>query len=533
MVDYKLNALLTATAKTLEGKESLWTVALAKKAEGLVDLYPHDPTCVGMYRFLEQRAIKQPLISKAEVRSVYNSLYSRGNMFAQSFENELGGLEMKGAVVRERDVNENKPFETGVDKDVLATVAGLFTPSLQLLSEGTTKRAEAVCLRGMNAFSYKPYSVTSLASNENGVVCSVGYETPKGMVNVVVPVEVEAGVGPLEPTVFVSQGGFTDLTEENVKHFIQTSAGKRYSIEPTRILQAIKVAKKGMVDPMEKELDGIIARARMGTDTSNANDIVGLKVMDADPVEPQLFPEETKAFAAELSSLQGSAEFLFGKAIISATKNGIVTKLKDWGFSAPKVSVANFDEGGVMFAANIDNLGGFTVSATIKDGLCKLADVVVSGGGIFDFTRDGMDEMMRSDVDVVAVAAASTVQHLGPQKLVDVVVDAVQNGNMASAEEALMTLQAQGEEAAYLQAFKVYLDGMSGGGVVKVASAENHHKCTMIRKVASSKYQICGHTGLPLHKVFQNELGECLPLYRKHQEAPGSAHILQHKIAWT
>jgi hypothetical protein len=532
-MDHKLNKLLSSAAKTIEGQDKLWCSVLVRRAEELVDRYPHDPTCVGMYRFLEERAKKQPLISKADFRSAYQSLYSRSNMFGDVFQNELGGLNLQSAKIAQHEANENKPFQTGVNEDLLATVAGLFSQTPQLLSEGTVGAAEAVTLRGMNRFSYKPTSVTSLASDECGVVCTVAYDTPKGIVNVVVPVEVEVGVGVLSPTVFISEAGFTDLNEENLTRFLQVSAGKRYSIDPKLILRTIKVAKKGMVDPVSKEFESIVARARMGTDTSNANDIVGLKVMDADPVDEVLFPEETKSFADRLGTVAGEAGYLFGDKLIAATQSGLIGKLKSWGFSHPKVSVANFNADGIIFAANIDNLAGFTVSATVKDGLCKVAEVVISDGNVFDFNASGLNEMMALNVDVGAVAAASGVQHLGPSGLLETVIAAVQDGNMPRAEEALMTLQAQGEEKAYLEGFKVYMAGMNQSPTVKTASAEPQHTCSMIRKTAGSKYQVCGHTGLPLHKVFQNQQGECLPLYRKSQEEPGSAHILQHKIAWT
>ena len=47
------------------------------------------------------------------------------------------------------------------------------------------------------------------------------------------------------------------------------------------------------------------------------------------------------------------------------------------------------------------------------------------------------------------------------------------------------------------------------------ATAEKKTTCSMIIKSAASQHPTCGHTGLPIHKVYQDEHGNCQPLYRK------------------
>jgi hypothetical protein len=37
----------------------------------------------------------------------------------------------------------------------------------------------------------------------------------------------------------------------------------------------------------------------------------------------------------------------------------------------------------------------------------------------------------------------------------------------------------------------------------------------MIVKSSSSEHPVCGHTGLPIHKVYQDDGGNCRPLYRR------------------
>jgi hypothetical protein len=37
----------------------------------------------------------------------------------------------------------------------------------------------------------------------------------------------------------------------------------------------------------------------------------------------------------------------------------------------------------------------------------------------------------------------------------------------------------------------------------------------LIKNSKVSEHSICGHTGLPIHKVFQDKNGNCQPLYRR------------------
>jgi hypothetical protein len=53
----------------------------------------------------------------------------------------------------------------------------------------------------------------------------------------------------------------------------------------------------------------------------------------------------------------------------------------------------------------------------------------------------------------------------------------------------------------------------------------------MIVKNAHSSHRICGHTNLPLHKVYQDKEGNCRPLYRKEMdETYQGAYFLNSKI---
>jgi len=44
-------------------------------------------------------------------------------------------------------------------------------------------------------------------------------------------------------------------------------------------------------------------------------------------------------------------------------------------------------------------------------------------------------------------------------------------------------------------------------------------KCDLLIKNAkNSKYPICGHTGLPINRVYTDKHGNCRPNYRRNQD---------------
>ncbi len=531
-MDYRINGLIDKVSKTIDGNEKYWTSALEVKAETLAAQFPHDHTVVGMYNFLRARASKNHLISRAELQDAHRRLYSRSHIFRDAFINELGPVVEKELNKVQHDEFENKPFTTGVNPDLMASVAGIFGNGAHRLSEGTVKKAEAIVMRSLNSFSYKPYSLTAIASNEDGVVCSVDYETPKGMVSVVVPVEVES-IGPLTPTTFVSTAGFVDLTEENLNHYLQASVGKKFKLDPSVILQAIKTAKGRAIDPITAELDSLIALSKMGTDSSDLNGIVGLKLDDKIEELPQAFAEETATFAQRLSTVGGEAEFLLGKSVVEAATKSLIGRFSSLGYRHPKIKISGYNTSAIIYSANVDNAVAFTVQANVANGTVKIADVVVSNGEIFDFTSSGMNEMMSSKVDVDSLVSASSIGSLNNAQKIEVVRMAVADGNLAAAEEAIYVIQQTGDEVSSRIALAHYLNGIGSEEISKTAAPIVKTSCSMKRKVSSSKYEVCGHTGLPIHKVYQDEHGACLPLYRKASTPPGSPSIMQNKIEWT
>ena len=108
--------------------------------------------------------------------------------------------------------------------------------------------------------------------------------------------------------------------------------------------------------------------------------------------------------------------------------------------------------------------------------------------------------------------------------MVTLVKEASANGNYAKAEEALNILHTYSNKEPYNEAFEYYCAGLNG---VKAERSQ----CSMIVKSSTSNELKCGHTGLPLSKVFTDKNGNCTPNYRKNMsETYEGAYLQNHKI---
>jgi hypothetical protein len=134
---------------------------------------------------------------------------------------------------------------------------------------------------------------------------------------------------------------------------------------------------------------------------------------------------------------------------------------------------------------------------------------MISNGGIESFSVAGLKRLYSIDtMDNKVAAVSSPVYGLKPSELVDIVRIAISEENYSKAEDALNVLAESGDDRAYQTAFVDYTNGLNGKVIAESA-------CSMIVSSPSSTHQICGHTGLPLHKVSQDKHGNCIPGYRK------------------
>lgn len=528
---HELNKIVGRAAKALHDSEKFPVGVLAVRARKVAEAYPNDPTSVAMCNFLTKRASSESLISRAEFREVYRKLFSQNNHFGSLFTDELGsGPELVKPKVMHREASEGKNFtqeayENLADPVLANALSEVFDPkgTYKPYSASLAKSAARTCLHELNRF-VAPKKIDVMAGQADLLICQASYETPKGWCSVLVPVEVKEGTA-LLPTVFLGKLGFLDISKESLEQHIKETAGQAFKIDVQQLLQTVASAKNG-VKPLS-EMEMIIAKARASK--GNAYSVNNILYQEVDKVQPVLerpHTPETEEFAKKLSNATGIAEFKFGRPVVDKARKLLVLALTDFGYPHANVSVSDADDSTLYFAVSVDNRAAFKVPmklAGVKENTrFYTPEIVISAGSLYNFSKVGISQMLSNDeVDQQMMAVASPAYGLKPSELIEQVRTSMLEGNFDRAEDALAVLQ-QSNSSSFKEAFAIYQAGL--GGQVKTASQQTC--CSKQRKVAYSKHMICGHTNLPVHKVYQDQNGDCHPVYRKNiSEAEGGSFM--------
>lgn len=538
---HQLHKIVGKAAKALYDNESFPVEVLAVRARQAAQVYSTDPTVVAMSNFLTKRAESEPLITRASFRDAYNRLYSHNNKFGTLFASELGLGELDKPKTYQRDPNEGKDlmkevYEKMSDPVLANALSSVFDKgkTFKPYSASLAKMAERTCLHELNRFA-APRKIDIVAGQPDLLICKATYQTPKGETAVLIPVEVKENVA-LIPTVFLTPAGFVDISKEALKQHLQETAGKSYHVDAQKILQIVSNVKNGNPIKPVSDLDMILSKVAAERGTPATHTMDGILYQQIDPEQQEVKIEQTAEsleFGKRLATAVGAAEFKFGKNVVSAGNKLIRNHLNHFGFKNANVAVADIDENNIFFAVSIDNKKAFKVPVSVKKHngqyLPEVPKFALASGGLHEFSTQGISKMMASDeVDSGMMAVASPLYGIKPSELVEQVRKAMEDGNLSRAEEALSVLQESNDASAYKAAFNYYLNGLN---IKKEASAEAPAtQCCMQRKVAHSKYLICGHTNLPVHKVYQDERGDCHPLYRKQISEPTTGSFLHSKV---
>lgn len=527
----ELTRVANKALNALHDSEQLPVQILVVKAERVAEAFPTDPTSVGMRNFLTKRANTQLSISRKEFQQVYHQLYSQNNKFGGYFKEELGLANLSGPKFAVHSSTEGTDLmKSAMEKlghPVLNNaLASVFDKGqAKLYSTAAAKTAERVCLHELNRFA-QPYSVETACGQADVIICKATYQTPKGDTTVLVPVEITAEAA-LKPTVFLSRYGFKDLSKEALEGHIIETAGKSFKVDLGSVLKVVNAAKNGVVEPTSDVSVAIAKMAAASGKPAYSPDGIIYAELGKD-VEPIKVPQGTMVdtFAAKLASPAGAAEFKFGKQAVDASRTYIKQSLAGFGFKQANVALENFDSNTLYYAASVDNTASFRVPVKVEAGAPEAPKFIISNGSLYAFSKSGLNDLLTSvdSGDVRVIAASSPVYGESPERLVQQVRQAMLNGNSGEADSVLAVLQGLENKVYFKEAFEVYKAGLAGQ--LKTASST----CCMQRKVANSKYIMCGHTGLPLHKVFQDKLGHCLPLYRQGQEETEAASFHPSKI---
>lgn len=525
-----LNDILKATdtvkraADAMEENKQLILFPIVNRMVKAAEAYPEDATVVQMASFLRNRASKDILsISRKELKKVYNSLYTRNTKCGALLENELGVVNaLPEAKKTSRDAGEGtiiaEAFENLGDPVVLNALNAAFEGkdvSSSTYSASVARSAEKNVAHELDNLGADAHVITTVAGQEDLLICQATYETPKGQSSVLIPVEVKNGK-PLLPTMFLSRAGFKDLTSEGLVEHLTTMAGKKWQIDVDKLLKTVAAVKNDEIKVIS-EVEEIVVKTALsrGKPVNYNTDAVLYQQVDPEKVEVELAAsDESFKFAENLGTTKGAAEFMLGKAAVNAGFRMVKKALESYGYGNSQISLANLNEDTMFFAVAVDGGSGFKVPVKIRGGLPAVPEVLIAGGSVFEFSEKGVSEAIESK-DYEASIKASHLYDRKASELIDLVKCSMDSGDYVKAEEALSVLS-QTDGKAFNYAFGIYQNTINGKSVIKEASADR--ACSMQVKNAHSKHILCGHTGLPTHKVYQDEHGDCHPLYRKNMD---------------
>lgn len=508
-------------SKFIEDSETIPLHSFASKLEQAATSFPEDYT-IGMLSDVIARMStnKKLVISRAEIRDLYNKFYSRNSKFAATFADELALPSVPTPKQYNREENESYTIPAAayekITDQVLANALGTaFGNEVRGYTDSAASRAKTACeteCRSVRATC----RVDVVCGNEKIIVCRAAFETPKGLTSILVPVE--ANVEQVfSPSVFVGNDGVEEFSADNLTSYISTHAGARLGVDAALVLTATTAAEVAEISDVDLALTRL--NASKETKVLGHENIIEQE-LSITPAQASwelavktasTTSAEAEAFGGSLDSAAGVAGLTFGREVVEASKKAIEDHLKLLGFRDHRVAVADVDEKGIVFAAAL-NQGRTTFKVPVsKAEMGSVPDMIISNGGIHEFNQLTLDALSRDGICEYRVAgAASALYGLKASDLVDTVRVGMKEKNYAKVEDALNVLATYGDDKAYKSAFEIYM-----GGLGAVASNEEESSCARIVKSANSTHPVCGHLGLPLHKVYQDKNGNCKPLYRR------------------
>ena len=531
----KIAELAVSISKTMDDNQKLAAPLLASKLKRCAENFPNDQTVRMLAHVIGKLADKQVFISRGEVKKLYNQFYTRNTKCAKLLEEELGVINNLSTPTLYQRTNESHDVETSQHADSILANAleSAFdkTKPLRLYGKEVAEKATFSVKRSLEGWNLKASNVNVEEGDKDFLVIRADYDTPKGKTSFFIPVEVRND-RVTETNVFMCNSGLKELNHVNIKEYLSTHAGTKLRIKAADILTILQKSASTKTEISDAEL--ALARFKSAKQSKNAEvfsgQITGLEI-DAPAVADVQLPDlaEKETFASKFDSAQGSASFSFGNEKIQMGANLIVRSLAGFGHRNPQVKVSGYDANTVFYAVSLDaGRVGFTVPVKINAGRVSPPNVILCNGSLSSFSAESINKFQVTNAtDNKAAAAASPLYGLKPSDLVNQVREAMLNKNTARAEDALNCIKQSGDAKAYIVAFRIFASGLSDE---KVAVKEEL-SCKMVVKTSSSQHPVCGHTGLPLHKVYQDEHGNCRPLYRKGMdESYEGAYFMNHKI---
>jgi hypothetical protein len=518
----KIQQIVGSLAKSIDDNERIATPILAAKLNNALVSFPSDQTLGAMARVIGKMAENNTIfIRRAELKQLYNKLFTRNTKFAELFKDELGEVTPlpKATIMTHDDSSQVDPYEVG-DQILANALQSVFDKHIpvKMYSQALADRAQKLVSSSLDSWNLAPTKLGISDGNDKFLIIQADYETPKGIVSIYVPVEVHDNKVS-EASIFMGNSGPQELNHLSLKEYL-TTASPKLVINGSTILQVLTNASSENREISGAELALTKLNAtRQGKGDFFQNQIIGQKIAEAakeDVRLPRL--NEFESLEKKFTSSSGQAEFKFGSAVQTGSEH-IARELKSYGHKNPQVSVYKTEDDTIFYSVALDGgRVGFTVPVKTVDGKIVRPTIILCKDKVSAFSQEGVNELYVNNYnDYKAAAVASPLHDLSAADLLNNIRKALTEDNLPAAEDALNVLSSKNGQS-YITGLQIYMNGLAQKQAEELTQNKKEPSCSMVIASSVSEHPICGHTGLPVHKTYQDKDGNCRPLFRRQMD---------------
>ena len=446
----EITSLITKAAEAVEANEKLALPILAAKARREANANPTDVPLITASQVLTKMASDKTFISKDELRNILQSFGASHSKLAQVFSDELGKVPERKPQTFVRDSNEgfslDRDYQKFSDPLLANALSGAFspTPEERLYSVDAAQKAQRAANAQLMGIGIVPKEIKTFAGRKDIIICQAVHETPKGISNVLIPVELQEGKAIL-PTMFFSRKGFENLEKGNYADHMISVAGKSFRVDGAKLLDILETVKNGSQSiANEVEMAAIKVASDKGSPALDIHSVLYAKLDEEYPdVQlPKAPSTEESKFAERLGKPEGIARFIHGDRVVEAGRSLLIRKLAEFGHTSVQVKVGEVEKDKILYAVSIGAGTGLTVPLEVLGNNVMPPKILFGGGTVTAFSKQGIAEVIKEGTggNKRALAVASPCYDMKPSELVDVVKESINEGNFLRAEEAINVL---------------------------------------------------------------------------------------------
>jgi hypothetical protein len=305
--------------------------------------------------------------------------------------------------------------------------------------------------------------VTIGAGNEHYIVTTASYATPKGTVEIHIPLHsTKSGIA--DAGIFFANG-VHKLTTASVREYVKANAGNQTSTTAVQVLNGLmeKAVELGATQVTSSE----VQEASKAFSSFSIQDALAQKVASASVVERKAVSRPSSpqdyAIAKKFASPEGLASLAFSPQTIEAAKGAVESSVKKAGHYPRKVEMMSFKDDSFTFGVTVDAGASFIVPILIKDNKVSRASIMVVNKSPMPLNKTSIDSILaRKESDTIIAQAFSPFSKMGENELLTVVAKALQANDVSKAKEVLHIIDKSGFRQAYKQAFRMYSDYLTG-----------------------------------------------------------------------